>query len=659
MASGYELAKAYVQIIPTTENIKSNLSSALNGDAEKAGDEAGQKSGGKFSSAFGKAAAAIGATVATVAAAVGAVTKEFVSAVNGVAEYGDEIDKTSQKVGVSAEQYQVLAFAAEHCGFETSVLQTAAKSLANTDFTGNMADALSYVMSLGTEEERTAAAMELFGARATQQMAALLNGDQSIEDYQVQLESLGGIMSNDSVKAAAAFEDSVTDMQTSLTGLKNNMISQFLPACTSVTDGLTSIFSGDTEKGLAQIKEGIAQIGEQLDTILPVVIEVGGNIIVALAQALVENLDPILTAALSVVEAVANALPTILPTILMAIVNLIVQICSNLSQILEPIISMLPQMITMILDALASNIGAIVSGIVQCVIMILDHLPEIISALVQGIPQVIVGLITAIVQNLPTLIVAIVKCIGEIAIEIGKSLGNIWSDTIWPWLSGIISGIGDWFSNLFSSIGDFFVQLAVDFVNWQNETKQKIADFFSNIISSVVDFVSQIPQKIAEGFSAVWEAGKNLVQGLWNGISDAAQWVLDKIKGFGQTILNGIKSIFGIASPSKEMAWVGEMLGAGLAVGIEDSTKDAVQSATAMTSSVLDAVAMDGAGLIGTDINGTFTANATATQTGRVGATGPITMNIYGAEGQNVEDLADAVIDRLQRVIIGSEAVYA
>ena len=39
--------------------------------------------------------------------------------------------------------------------------------------------------------------------------------------------------------------------------------------------------------------------------------------------------------------------------------------------------------------------------------------------------------------------------------------------------------------------------------------------------------------------------------------------------------------------------------------------------------------------------------------------TNDIVMNVYGAEGQDVNDLADAVIDKLQREILGSEAVYA
>ena len=68
--------------------------------------------------------------------------------------------------------------------------------------------------------------------------------------------------------------------------------------------------------------------------------------------------------------------------------------------------------------------------------------------------------------------------------------------------------------------------------------------------------------------SKVGEVGLNLVKGLWNGISNAKDWVLNKIKGFGQSVLNGLKSFFGIASPSKLMEKeVGKYLAEGIGVG--------------------------------------------------------------------------------------------
>ena len=79
------------------------------------------------------------------------------------------------------------------------------------------------------------------------------------------------------------------------------------------------------------------------------------------------------------------------------------------------------------------------------------------------------------------------------------------------------------------------------------------------------------------------DVGRDLVEGLWNGISDMVGWIGDKISGFGDSVLGGLKDFFGIASPSKVMRdEVGKFLPAGIAIGIEDSTLSAVKSVRSM-----------------------------------------------------------------------------
>jgi len=74
---------------------------------------------------------------------------------------------------------------------------------------------------------------------------------------------------------------------------------------------------------------------------------------------------------------------------------------------------------------------------------------------------------------------------------------------------------------------------------------------------------------------AMGDIGLNLIKGIWNGISDAAGWIMDKIKGFGKGILDGIKGFFGIKSPStlfKEE--VGKNLALGLGEGFTGAMGD-------------------------------------------------------------------------------------
>ena len=69
--------------------------------------------------------------------------------------------------------------------------------------------------------------------------------------------------------------------------------------------------------------------------------------------------------------------------------------------------------------------------------------------------------------------------------------------------------------------------------------------------------------------------GENLMLGLWNGISDSVGWILDKVRDFGGVLIDTVKSVFGIASPSKVFAdEIGKNLGLGVGVGFEDAMRD-------------------------------------------------------------------------------------
>lgn len=70
--------------------------------------------------------------------------------------------------------------------------------------------------------------------------------------------------------------------------------------------------------------------------------------------------------------------------------------------------------------------------------------------------------------------------------------------------------------------------------------------------------------------------GINLVKGLWNGISNMQSWVISKVRGFGSSVLTGLKNFFGIHSPSKVMEeQIGKNLALGVANGITKHKKHA------------------------------------------------------------------------------------
>ena len=72
------------------------------------------------------------AGVGAVTAAATAAGKALYDAAFNAAQAGDAIDEASQRMGMGAEKYQELTYAAKMSGVETATLETAAKKLQST-----------------------------------------------------------------------------------------------------------------------------------------------------------------------------------------------------------------------------------------------------------------------------------------------------------------------------------------------------------------------------------------------------------------------------------------------------------------------------------------------------------------------------------------------
>lgn len=156
-----------------------------------------------------------------------------------------------------------------------------------------------------------------------------------------------------------------------------------------------------------------------------------------------------------------------------------------------------------------------------------------------------------------------------------RAIKTIWNsvepyfDNIWTSIKTVFSNIGTWFKDIFETAW-------TNIKNAFSNPKEFFSAVWANIksaFSGVKTFFSGLWEDIVNAFdiSDITNIGVNLVQGLWNGISSVKDWIIDKVKGFGNSILDGFKDFFGIHSPSTLMAWIGEMLGLGVAEGIEDS----------------------------------------------------------------------------------------
>ena len=176
---------------------------------------------------------------------------------------------------------------------------------------------------------------------------------------------------------------------------------------------------------------------------------------------------------------------------------------------------------------------------------------------------------------------------------LGEALGGLGSiGEMITGSGGLLGGLGELGSTLVSVLGSigpegWLIGAAIAgggllIANWD-----KIGDFFSGFFDWLGNAFSHLWDWISNGFKGLVDVGGNLISGLWQGITGAAGAVWNGICDFGSSIVNGFCDFFGIHSPSRVMAGIGEYLSLGLAQGITDETGSVVQGVQDVSDTAL------------------------------------------------------------------------
>lgn len=196
-----------------------------------------------------------------------------------------------------------------------------------------------------------------------------------------------------------------------------------------------------------------------------------------------------------------------------AVIKLLPQVVSGIVQLIQGIIPLLPGLIKQLLPVLIQGVSALMIGIIGI-------LPDLLNTIAEVLPSQMPVIIDAILQMIPMLIDMLplfIKAGGQI---LGALLEGLVKST-----PSILKGL------------------------W-------------NILKSMISLFNGLPSNFKN-------AGLDIMRGLWNGIKGMKDWVINKVKSMGKSILNGLKSALGIHSPSTEFALVGKYSILGYTEGLE------------------------------------------------------------------------------------------
>lgn len=487
MPDGIELAKAYVQIVPSAEGIQGKITEALGGEPAAAGDAAGQSLGAQLVGTLKKviAAAGIGKIISdsinmggALQQSLGGVETLFKDSADTVKQYAAQAYKT---VGLSANDYmeQTTSFAAS---LLSSVSQDtdAAAQLANMA----MVDMADNSNKMGTSMQDIQNAYQGFakqnytmldnlklGYGGTQaEMQRLLKDAEKISGVHYDLGNLADMYSAIHViqKEMDITGTTAKEASTTLTGSFAAMkaAAENVLADWSTGADLTAPLQGLVETAqtflvgnlLPMIGNVLAGIPEIVYSLVPELLQTGTELLSSLAEGFTQGIPDFLS----------NALPQLLQFTeeLRANAGVFVDAGLNLiTQLLNGLIAGLPDLIAYVPDIIINICG-----------VINDNMPKILA---QGV-SIIVQLIAGLVQTVPSLLAnwkkileAVLSVISAINwLNIGKNI-----------LTGVANGVKSMGSSMLNAFKGGFSSA----LNWIKSLPSQAVQWGKNLIQSFIN----------------------------------------------------------------------------------------------------------------------------------------------------------------------------
>ena len=614
-----DIAKAYVQIIPSAEGIKGSLDKMFNKEAASA-EGSGQKAGSGFANGFkgavaGAAKVAAGAVVAA-GTGIAAITKQ---AVDGFAEYeqlkggvetlfkdaSDAVLENSKKAyetaGISANKYMetsinfsgaLLKSVGDDSAKAAALTDTAIKDMADqANKYGKSLDDISMTYT-SLARGNTQTLDNLFGGMFAGTKKGLKEMLEYAEDYRA---SLGETVSY-SADSYADIVSAIHDISEA-TGVYKTTADE----AAGTVQGSLSMLSASWQNLVAGLANPDANLGELI------------GLTIRSAETALNNLLPVIESALEgisglierMVPMITRKLPELARKILPPLLNAATSLVNGLVEALPGILSVISAQLPVLLNSLMQTIITVLPMLVQVGFQIVETiangLAESLPTMVPQIIEMLMKIIQVFMDNAPLLITAAIAIINGLITGLTQNIDQLvvqGLDMVRAIIDGLVNS-GDELIAAMIQVINVCVQATID------NLPLVIRAGIEILLALISGIIQATPELIAEFFSLGatvtstlmeidWAGlGIDILEGICVGVAKGVGKLVDAVKGAAQKALDTAKSALGIKSPSRVFRdQVGQMIDLGLAEGIEQYTspvQDAMNNLSDMTQNSMNA----------------------------------------------------------------------
>lgn len=645
-----ELAKAYVQIIPSAQGIKGAIEQELGGAATTAGQSSGELLGKNLVGALKKAVAAagIGAIVKSALEEGGKIQQSF----GGLETiYGEEAAaglknyaRLAAEAGISANDYaeQAVSFGAalkaSYGGDTVKAAQAAnAAIMAVADNSAKMGTDISSVTAafqgFAKGQYTLLDNLKLGYGGTKSEMERLLADAEKFSGIHYDIDNLGdvysaiGVIQEQLGVAGVAAEEAKTTFSGAF-GAMQASAKNFL-ASLALGEGVGFALGQLLTTAETFVFNNLLPLIGNLITSIPEAVSAAAPVLMDAVQNLLTQLSGLFSA--DSIQMGVDTITNFVNGIMEQAPQLIQTAGGVIWQFVDGVLAAAPELLT----AAGETIGQFVAGI-------MENLPSIIDSA----NNVMVMFLTSMRTRIPEIIVAAGEAISSFLSGVLSNLPAVVDsgiNLIQNWVTGmnnnkqaILNAIVDAIKGILSTIVQNLPQILEAGIKILASLAAGIVQAIPNVIAAIVGLVGKIGQEFTK---VDWgTVGRNILEGIAKGLTGGARIIIDAAKNAARNALNAAKNFLGIESPSKVFRdQVGAMMAEGMAEGFEDNVPTAeIQTALKpMTSIVPEAFS------------------------GSQYSYGGFTINVYGAPGQDVNALADIISDRINAQIARGRAVFA
>lgn len=623
-----DIGTAYIRIAPNMTGIQGKIAAGMKGSGAQATKQLSDEvnaGGGPFQNALGKLGGiakaggkAISAGIAAGATGIAALTGKML---NARAELEQQLGGSEAVFGQYATNIQNIAKNSyKNMGLSQNEFLAGANKMGSLYQGAGVSVQDSMKMSAEAIQRATdvASIMGIDTSFALESVAGMAKGNFTMMDNL-------GVAMNDTALNAYALEKGIgkTTQQMSMQEKVSLATQMFLEKTAKYAGNYAKeneTLSGSlntTKKAFQDFLSGGGSMQNFITSLIgtikiaaPEVVKILPEIVNGLSQ-LVQQLAPV----------VGELLPTLVPAIVSAAVNIMNALVQQLPTLIQVLVAALPQFI---------------QGVIQIAVGLIQALPQIINILLPAIPTIVNSFVTALTA--PDSLTAIIMGTITLLMAMLQAIPII--------MTALINAVPVITTNLIATLTkpEFLQGLTRTGVTFVASMISGIASMIGAWVNSAAKIISAYASVLSP--SSLVSIGTNLIKGLWQGISNVTGWITDKIKGFGKSVIDSIKNIFGIHSPSKEFAWIGKMNVVGLAEGFTKNKDMVTQAVTDMSDEAMNAMAG-----FNSSMSTGFNANVTASQNVAAGN--------YQTPSNIVMNITNNVPDSLTSKQVSSDIAYA